>query len=358
MDFSDAFINIGTLSSIYLPMIIYIMLQIPVAIIGTIIIKEQKLGISGCLKSWIMGQMLCFAVLQILTVPMILLRWKFNVLFWSYLLVMGLIFCYGVVCFRKKKIILDFHKESWNWFIIVLTIITFALIFWQICNYFFGVHLDEDDARWLVEANDAIEYGEMMIRSPYTGELISKYAMTEDVSSPWPMMYAIASRVLFLRVPIFCHTLYSTVELALMYAIYWLIGLELFQKIEARISFLFCVSFIMVFFGGSVYTQAVFSLARIWQGKATVAAVIIPLILYIFILINKENRLFDWIALIISSCAACLMSGMGIFIAAAMVGVYGLYNIVVYRNWKRILLWCCSLLPSAASYLAHYIITR
>ena len=70
----------------------YVFLQLIVAVVGLNVIREKELYASGVLKSWISGQMLLFAILQIMAVPMILVHWKFNTLFWRY-------FCFGVVLF-------------------------------------------------------------------------------------------------------------------------------------------------------------------------------------------------------------------------------------------------------------------
>ena len=340
------------------PMIMYLILQVPIAVVGSLIIREREIGWSGVLQSWIMGHMMTYAILQVLAVPMILTFQSFNTLFWSYLALLAVVF--GIACWKLKghKIRLNIQKETWHWLVIVILIITVLLIVWQSCTYFFAMHLDEDDARWLAEANDALEYWDMMTRDFDNGNLLGGFSMAEDVSSPWPMMYAVSSRVLFTRNAVFAHTLYPPVAILMMYGIYWLIGRELFVKLDARLTFLLCTVILVLFYGGGGYSQGAFSLIRIWQGKASVAALVIPVLLYLFIRLNKENRSVDWIKVLLTACAACLMSGMGIFIAAIMIGVYGLYNIIAYRHWKRILLWLASLLPSVLSFLLYYSIGR
>ena len=67
------------------PFLEYVVLQLVVMVVGLNVVHEKELSTSGVLKSWIFGQMMLFAVLQIIAVPMILLRWKFNALFWCYL---------------------------------------------------------------------------------------------------------------------------------------------------------------------------------------------------------------------------------------------------------------------------------
>ena len=139
-----------------------------------------------------------------------------------------------------------------------------------------------------------------------------------------------------------------------MYIIYYLIARELFAKKDARFTFLLLVTVINMFYSGTVYTQSVFSMVRIWQGKATVAAVIIPLLVYLFICINKRNNTSDWLLLPITCCGACLLSGMGISLSVFMILIYGLYNIIAYKNLKRIPMLILALLPSIVFSLIYF----
>lgn len=332
------------------PFLGYVILQLIVIVAGLNIIGEKEIRWTGLLKSWITGQMLLFAILQVLAVSMILLRWEFNTLFWTFSGVVIVLFGLGIR--RIKRIKLTIHKLSP--ITLVFLAASILLVLSQAGIYFFGIHLDEDDARWLAEANDAIETGDMMTRSYHTGELLGKFAEMRDVVSPWPMLFAILSRVLVTRVSIVSHTIYPTIEIILVYGIYYLLATELLQKHEARLVFVLFAVLITFFFGGSVYTQGTFSLIRIWQGKASVAGVIIPLLFYFFICINKRNQTRDWILIAVVGLAGCLMSGMGISITLIMIGVYGVYHILAYQSWKRIPFFILSVFPSLAFALTYY----
>lgn len=337
-----------------LPFLGYVVLQLAVTVVGLNVIHEKELSASGVLKSWIFGQMILFAVLQIVAVPMILLRWKFDILVWCFTCISTVLFCFGCWRFAKGKTKIKIRMPELKPLGLLLLMIVVLLVLWQVCNYFFGIHLDEDDARWLAEANDARVYGDMMTRNFFTGEFEGTFRTVRDVTSPWPMMWAIVSRLLFTRTSIFAHTIYAPIELFLMYCLYWLIGRELFKKAESRLLFMISVAMINLFLAGSGYTQSVFSLIRIWQGKATTAAVMIPFIFYLFILLYKNNdNILSWIIILISGFAACLMSGAGMVAGLVMIFILGLYDIVAYQRWKRIYLWLLSILPPVLYNLAY-----
>ena len=228
-------------------------------------------------------------------------------------------------------------------------IIAAAIIFYQIIIYIFGMHLDEDDARWIAEANDALVKNRMYLHNPATGEYIGRFVgeMQKDVFSPWAMYIAVLSRNTFIRSVVIAHTIYPPILLGQVYIVYDLIGKKLFKGKTEQGLFVMMVALINLFMGGNVYTQSVFTLTRIWQGKAVVAAVMIPLFLYLLLLVQNEDTVINWLWFGIAGCACCLFSGMGIAISVIMIAVYGLYA-VVCKRFKRLPLLIAGLLPSIA----------
>ena len=342
-----------------IPFIIYCFLQLIIFFIGfNFIKKEEKMNLSSVIQAYVIGHMSVFAVIEILSVPMILLRLKFDILYWSFMAVITILFVLGLrkilvgnkVSFQSLKK----YFKTISPLAVIMLLLAIALILIQFSVYFRGMHLDEDDARWLAEANDALEYGDMMTRSFSTGDYQGAFATARDATSPWPMMWAILAKTLHTNAATAVHTIYASFELLIMYMIYYLIAREMFEKKDARFTFLLTVAVINMFYAGTVLTQSVFSMVRIWQGKATVAAVVIPLLVYLFICINKRDKLQDWLALPIVCCGACLMSGMGISLSAFMIAIYGLYHIIAYKHWKRIPLLVLSVVPAVVFSLIYF----
>ena len=334
-----------------IPFILYAIIQCIILFIGfNFIKKEKEFKISSILQAYVIGHMSVFAVIEILSVPMILLRLRFDILYWSFIIIITILFVLGLRSFLTKEKysfpdIKDFLK-SHSPISIIIFIMAITVIAFQFWKYFKGMHLDEDDARWLAEANDALEFGDMMTRNYSTGDYQGAFTLAKDVTSPWPMMWAILARTLHINAATAVHTIYASFELLVIYVLYYLIARELFEKKDSRFTFLLSVATINMFFAGTTFTQSAFSMVRIWQGKATVAAVVIPLLIYLFICINKRDELRDWIALPIVCCGACLMSGMGISLSAFMILIYGLYNVVAYRHWKRMPILILAVSPS------------
>ena len=313
--------------------------------------------------TYLVGQLLLWAVFEIIAVPCINLRTTFTTLFLIYTGVVIALVIPG--CFALRTRAMQRSRGNWKAWLSPFLVIAMLVIAFQMCVYIFGMHLDEDDARWIAEANDALVKNRMLLHNPATGEYIGRFVgeMVKDVFSPWSMYLAWLSRMTGIRAATMAHTVYAPVLLGLCYLTYYEMGKCLFKEKSERGIFLLMVSVINLFMAGNVYTQSVFTLTRIWQGKAVVAAVMIPAIMMIFLRIGEEDSVQNWELLIIAGICSCLFSGMGIAIGLLMIAVYGFYAIIrgliVNKNekglkrLKRIPLWLCSMVPGIIYGLAY-----
>lgn len=348
--------------------------------------------------TYLCGQLLLWAAFQFIAVPMVYYRADFSTLFWVYTGIVVVLTGFGVYTLMKgRRKVRKRGTSVWWKRLSPFLIIAFLVIGYQMFIYIFGMHLDEDDARWIAEANDALVKNKMLLYNPATGEYIGRFVgeMQKDVFSPWSMYLAWLSRMTTIKAVVIAHTVYPPILLGLSYSAYYEIGGQLFSdekqngklksKRHERGIFLLMVSMINMFMAGNAYTQSVFTLTRIWQGKAVVAAVMIPSILAVVLRIQAPDDVVrwkkkreqtganhkvddavkpheqsnrgsvsykDWLLLFCSGAACCLFSGMGIAIGLIMIAVYGAYVVVKelivnHRNgWKQIPLWLLSMAPS------------
>ena len=328
--------------------------------------------------TYLSGQMLLWAVFQICAVPCIQFRTTFTNLFWIYAAAVLILVLWGILSLKSGVLAQELLKDGLKQLSPFLVIACIVILF-QMGVYILGMHLDEDDSRWIAEANDALVRNRMLLHNPATGEYIGRFVgeMVKDVYSPWSMYVAWLSRATGIRAATVAHTVYPPVLLALSYFTYYQIGVQLFEGKQERGIFLLMVSVINLFMAGNPYTQSVFTLVRIWQGKAVVASVIIPAVLMIMLRLQHPAQLSadkpdktalgsirDWLLLVITGTASCLFSGMGIAIGLLMIGLYGGYVVLrmVIRSvrthaWQkcipRIALWIVSMIPSVFYGLAY-----
>lgn len=331
--------------------------MILIKIVMSLIVFSQPLFVGILLRresvveTYLFGQVMMWAVFQLIAVPMILLHLPFNTLFVTYVIVIISLTIVGIVLLAKHKVKYEFKKEDINYFLIPGILV----ILFQAGVYLFGMHLDEDDARWIAEACDALEKNRMLLDNPATGEFEGHFVgeMTKDVFSPWSMYIATLSRMSFVRPATMAHTFYPPVLLELAYLVYYLIGKNLFEEKFERGAFLLLVSVIMLFFGGNGYTQAVFTLTRIWQGKGVVAAIVIPLMFLVMLQIEKKDENKNWILFVVASISSCLFSGMGIIISTILIGIFGLYALI-FDKFKKVWIYVISLMFPITYALINY----
>ena len=289
--------------------------------------------------TFLAGQLTMWAAFQLVAVPAIHLRASFTALGWIYSGVALVLAAIGM----RNRIRIGFDKPE----ISVYLILAVLVIGFQMYKYIFEMHLDEDDARWLAEANDALVKDKMLLHNPATGEYIGRFVgeMIKDAFSPWAFYVAWLSGATGIMAAAVAHTIYPPILLLTCYCAYYEIGRQLFSKKTERGIFLLMVAVINLFMGGNGYTQASFTLVRIWQGKAVVAAVLIPSILMCALLVQNEDKVKNWLLLAVCGCAGCLLSGMGIAVGLIMIAVYGGYAMLC-RRWKRIPLWLLAMVPA------------
>ena len=292
--------------------------------------------------AYLYGQVSLWALFQIVAVPMIHLRLPFSALWISFSVIAAGLVVLGFC--RRVNPGIRFQNP---WYQYIPFILALLVILGQMGMYIFGMHLDEDDARWIAEANDALTKNMMYLHNPATGEYLGRFVgdLQKDVFSPWGMYIAVISRVTFIRPAVIAHTIYAPILLMLSYLVYDQIGKRLFKGTMERGIFLLMIAVVCLFMAGNVYTQAVFALTRIWQGKAVVAAVMIPLFLLLLLQIEDEDMHENWLWLATGGCACCLFSGMGIAISLIMIAVYGTYA-VICKRFRRIPYLLVALLPS------------
>lgn len=325
-------------------------------ILMTVIILFLPLLIGSVYKNrsisftYLAGSLTMWALFQITAVPAIQFRMSFTLLFWTYTVLVVLLASIGLALRLKVR----FERPALSIFLVI----ALCVIAYQASMYIFGMHLDEDDARWIAEANDALVKDKMLLHNPATGEYIGRFVgeMVKDTFSPWAFFIAWIAKFTAVRTAVIAHTVYPPILLGLSYCAYYHIGKQLFKGKTEQGIFLLMVSVINLFMANH-YTQSTFTLTRIWQGKAVVAAVIIPAIFMIILIIQNDDSLQNWFLLAVTGCAACLLSGMGIAIGLVMIIVYGGY-VIVCKRWRRIPLWLLSTLPSIVFGVGYYFLKK
>ena len=176
----------------------------------------------------------------------------------------------------------------------------------------------------------------MDLASPYTVRFVSVFNL-RYILSPFPMWQAFLSTHLRVHVPVLAHTILPVFLVVLAYFVYVLLGRLLFlteypeknekerESCELTGLFVLAVSFINITSYYCVRNWGVVLLLRIWQGKAVLAAVILPFIFWLCYRMREfPAEKGSAVLLAAASCACCLVSSMGIALPVVMMGIFAL----------------------------------
>lgn len=335
-------------------LILFIMLGIVPFILGLLwtgIMKDEYEKNSIAL-SYILGTMTVFILYQIPAVPMIIMRQSFSTLTNIWVIEITIL-CLAsfILNFRRFKIIASKKKDEiagWvktDLFSKLLTLSFVALVMIQAFLLSYASIYDTDDARYTAESLDAMNTDKMLLTHPLTGEILSAPLgeMVKDVVSPFSMMQASVSKIANIHPATLCHVVLPLFLIPLCYLVYWLLAGKVFgaENREKRLFFMNFMCVLFIFGRMSAFWDSAYLLWRIWQGKAILAAIIIPLLFWIMYGIIKDVNCREYdVLLCLTMWASCILTPMGMVIPVVISGIYGLL-ICFYNKKIRVLFRLC-----------------
>ncbi|MBQ8913966.1 MAG: hypothetical protein IJ054_07995, partial [Lachnospiraceae bacterium] len=330
---------------------ILILIVLPICIGNTICyILKQDISLSKC---FITGHITMWAVCQLVAVPLILLKQSFLIVVGILSVVYGLLVLYGVLKtgirsnykiivsgFSYKNISQNKGKAERIIDIIAFLVMLAAVLFIVLASIFLQ-HTDADDSRFVVNAVDIYRTNRLLLTDVNTGNAISTFLgdLNKDVTSPWAVYAAYISKLTGVYPSIIMHTILPPVIMLMLGAIYWMLSEHFFGRDMSYRALFVCFAILLNIYGyHSEKTSETFVMIRMWQGKATLAGVGIPIMIWIFLELFKNEKKENYLLLLIGDMAMCLLSNMGIIIGGIMIGCYGLVYGIAKKNWKMTLL--------------------
>ena len=198
--------------------------------------------------------------------------------------------------------------------------------------------MDADDSFYVATATTSVQTDSVFQFNPYSG-VEYKILPKRYVLSPFPILLAVLSRLCGgLHPAVMAHTVYPVAFFTAAYLVYHQFGKMWFpeKKREQGIFLLFCA--VLIWFSGfSVYTAGNFQLVRIWQGKAILASLILPFLMYLgFEIMLEKKPGYSRVLVFLTSMASCHVSSMGIMLAPVVLGAFTLLALWRLRSIRCI----------------------
>lgn len=317
-----------------------IFIIIPV-LLGFLILKFIKKEKDNILLALVLGYVIEFGICEILAVPMIFAECKFtDLLYTFYAIIIILALISFIINLKSFKQILKINIDKLKSMPKLLTIICILLIGFQIANYLIYTHIDDDDAFYVGSATTSIYTNTIFKYSPTTGELAGEHLALRYRLAPFPLFLALISSALSIHPAIVAHVIFPMIFVPVVYIIYYLLGMIIFQENrKSTILLVILINILQIWGCYSIRTTQTFFLFRIWQGKAILASMILPLIWLLFMKANNNN--FNFITcflLFLSVLAGNLTTTMGIgFLPITLMSLVLVYEIskIDFRNLKK-----------------------
>ena len=324
-------------------LVILWLLAVPGAAGGIVLFENEKKSPGMCLLA---GYLLMFSVAELMILPMIWANLPLHILKYSFAGVMIVLTLVGMILLYKDKGHKSFGSGKRRK-ISVYFLVAAVLIFFQLGAASYLAHMDADDAFYVATATTAVHTDTIFSVNPYTGyayvHLPSRYVL-----SPFPVFLAVISSLCRFHPAIVAHTIFPALFIFMAYVVLYQYAKEWFpEEQNARGIFMIFCAVIIWFSGYSIYNSENFQMIRIWQGKACMASVFLPLLLYLgMCIIMKKQREYSWIMLLMTDISCCLLSSMGIMLACIMLVILLVMGLVRYRDLQKTACAALCCLPS------------
>lgn len=318
---------------------------------------------------WITGQMILWAGFQFVCVPFILKGQPFSALVTVYFAVTVVLVCMGLIQLVKSRwkgkmsfcVISKDSKVAGKWYL-VLWVIFWLLLFFQLFQAVFMTYGDGDDAFYVAVSTIAEESNTMYQKLPYTGGttgLDIRHGL-----APFPIWIAFLARISGIPAVTVAHVAVPLVLIPMTYGIYYLIGTKVCQKQSEKLPLFLVLTELLVIFGDySLYSVENFMIARSRQGKAALGSIVIPAMVYLFLLILErvqEKRKIEfrlWLLLLCGVFAGCICSTLGAVLLCMITGVTGICAAVCYKRWRILIPMALCCIP-AVCYAIIYVLAE
>ena len=330
-------------------------------------VKDKSYGqsIAGNLSC---GFMIMCVLFIIPAIPMILMHVPFHVLKYTWIILIALICLLSVLLNLRqnhfkagimsalRNSVREILKDK---FTLCIFIAAIGIIIFETCLLTFRMHTDTDDARFIVDAMEALNKDTMLEYNPITGihHGIPVGEQVKDVTAPYPVFIALISSLTKVHPAVMAHTVMPALFIPLCYLVFSLISRVIFKEdIKSRGLFLFLLSLIHLFSFETIYSSGYTLLTIIWQGRSIVAVIMLPLTWYFLLRAADESgnshssgyRLCDFLLAGLSALACAMLSNMGSLFAFILCMAYALSFAIQDRKIRPLVYMGLVMVPDIA----------
>ena len=363
---------------------------------------------------FLMGYFMMWALFGVVTIPVVLfVRYDNFILASNCFMAISILCAAAGVYFAYRragsiKEFVRFRHVSWSGLKQSVTEMSWAeriewslfllLLSFQLYKAAAYASFDGDDAYYVVASLIAQQADTMYTILPLTGRhtgLDIRHAM-----AVFPMWTAFVAKKSHIHATILSHTVLPVLLIPLTYLVYFEMGKLLFDRqgkrreiVARRTSgvvrtregraadntdaaasrenlplFMLLMAVFQIFGNVSIYTNETFFLTRTWQGKAVAGSLVIPALLWLFLLLQRSREQREvigkkrqrnqglWLMLVCVNITAGICSSIAVFLVSILMAVTAVCLAFVERDIKILFKMGAVCIPSAVYVLAYLIV--
>ncbi len=263
-------------------------------------------------------------------------------------------------CIREMSV-----AERIEWLLFLL------LLGFQLYKAVAYASFDGDDAYYVAASLIAQQADTMYTILPLTGRhtgLDIRHAL-----AVFPMWIAFVAQKSRIHATILSHTIMPLVLIPLTYLVYYEIGRLLFGRPDRQAKversgenlplFMILMAVFQIFGNVSIYTNETFFLTRTWQGKAVAGSLVIPALLWLFLLLYggrkkgaAAERAGIWLLLVCVNITAGICSSIAVFLVSILMAVAAFCLAIVERDYKVLFKMGAACIPNVFYVLTYLIV--
>lgn len=355
-------INMGEYMILKILSVILLLYLVPM-LVGQGVSRILKID-TTIVKNFLIGNIFIWALFQLVTVPLVLMKQSFLIVV-TIVNIVTLVICLWVLfdeIIKKKCENIKLHVwtsklTAYKMADVFALLVMFGAIGWLLYKVISLQHTDADDSRFVVNAVEIVRTNRMFLTDLITGQELSTWIgeIIKDVTSPWAVYIAYYAKMTGISAVILAHSVLPVSLILCAMSVFWLISKEIFKDDITNRSIFMCFVILLNVYGYySIYSAETFMLTRIWQGKATVASVAIPAMFLLCMWLYENEKSYGYYVLVaLLDIGMCLMSGMGLIIGVVMLGSFGLvYGLLKKKLWISLVMWAMCI-PNAVYFVIN-----
>lgn len=327
--------------------ILLILLGVIPIMVGTLFSAPIKRDHANSLTFvYIIGIMVLVGLTELLSVPMTILKQSFSTFVWVYNLISLVMIVLAVwLCKEKLVRILQGARKKLQaasrlWILVILAVYVPVIVLNFVTPYCYG-----DDTTYLSMVNDIVYSNRLYLTNVVTGEETTWVAAKYSLSAFWTWL-AYLAKMTGLHPLILCKSVLAYFFVPMAYAVQGLLSAFLCKNNERKMLVYMLLIVLVIIFGGFTNYSVTYRLYTwVWQSKAFLAMVVLPVLLYYCnYVFEKNTTIWEYFILMFMVLAACATTLTGTGLAVAMVLALGFLYTIINRKigiMIKTLIMCC-----------------